>query len=50
MNDMYNGTIEDFMKNNPEIDPSLKEMIEPLFKETEYAVLNFFLGAFLKSA
>ena len=44
MNDIYLGTFEEFMKDNPEIDPSLKPMIEPLFKETEFQFFNFILS------
>ena len=47
MNDIYTGAIDDFLKDNPEIDPSLKDLIEPLFRETDHAIFIYFMNAFL---
>ena len=35
------NTIDDFLKEHPEVDPSLKPMIEPLLKETEDQIYGF---------
>lgn len=44
--DIYLGTIDDFMKEHPEIDPSLKPLIEPLFKEYSNQMFQFLLATF----
>ena len=40
----YIGTIDDFMRDN-QLDPALKPLIEPLFKEMEYQIFTFLLAA-----
>ena len=40
----YIGTIDDFMKDN-NLDPVLKPIIEPIFKEMEYQIFTYLLGA-----
>ena len=42
MEGFYLGTIDDFMKEN-NIDPSLRPLIEPQFKEMEYQAFSFIL-------
>jgi hypothetical protein len=44
MEDKYIDTIEDFMKSHPDIDPSLKQVIQPTFRETEDQFFNFIMS------
>ena len=37
-------TIDDFMKEHPEIDSSTKSLIEPLVKESEDEIYNFIMN------
>ena len=47
MADKYVNTIEDFMKEHPELDPSLMPVIEPLFKDSENQLFSFIMGYLL---
>ncbi|MDR0562874.1 MAG: hypothetical protein LBG73_09340 [Spirochaetaceae bacterium] len=40
----YIHTIDDFMKAHPEIDPSLKPVIEPVIQGAEDQLFNFIIG------
>lgn len=40
-------TIDDFMKDHPELDPSLKPLIEPLITETDDQVFGFIMNFLL---
>ena len=44
MQDKYINTIDDFMKAHPELDPSLKPVIEPIFRESEDQLFNFIMS------
>ena len=44
MEDKYINTIDDFMKAHPELDPSLKPVIEPVIRESEDQMFNFIMG------
>ena len=44
MEDKYMNTIDYFMKAHPELDPSLKPVIEPIFKESEDQLFNFIMS------
>jgi len=44
MTDKYVNTIDDFMKEHPELEPSLKPVIEPQFKESEDQLFNFIMS------
>ena len=44
MEDKYINTIDNFMKAHPELDPSLKPVIEPIFRESEDQLFNFIMG------
>ena len=39
-----NNTIDDFLKDHPEIDPSLKSLIEPLLTESEDQIFDFVMN------
>ena len=43
MEEKYINTIGDFMKEHPEIDPSLKPVVEPVFKDSEDQLYNFIM-------
>jgi hypothetical protein len=47
MEDTYIHTIDDFMKEHPELDPSLKPVIEPVFRESEDQFFSFLMGYLL---
>ena len=47
MADKYINTIDDFMKEHPELDLSLKPVIEPVFKEAEDQFFSFIMGYLL---
>ena len=47
MEDKYIKTIDDFLRAHPEIDPSLKPIIEPVFKESEDQLFAFIMGYLL---
>ena len=38
------NTIDDFMKAHPELDPSLKPVIEPVFRESEDQLFNWIMS------
>jgi hypothetical protein len=40
----YIISIDDFMQAHPELDPSLKEIIEPLFTDTQNQMMAFVLS------
>ena len=44
MEDKYIKTIDDFMKEHPELDPSLKPVIEPVLRESEDQLFNFIMS------
>ena len=44
MQDKYINTIEDFMKAYPDLDPSMKPVIEPIFQEAEDQLFNFIMS------
>jgi hypothetical protein len=44
MADKYINTIDDFMKEHPELDTSLKPVIDPVFKESEDRLFNFIMS------
>ena len=44
MADKYMNTIDDFMKEHPEINPSLKPLVEPLFRESEDQFFNWIMS------
>ena len=44
MADKYVNTIDDFMKEHPELDSSLKPLIEPLFRESEEQLYNWIMS------
>ena len=44
MEDKYINTIDDFMKAHPHLDPSLKSVIEPLFRESEDQLFNWIMS------
>ena len=44
MEDKYINTIDDFMKAHPELDASLKPLIEPVFKESQNQMFNFIMS------
>ena len=45
--DTYIRTIDDFMKEHPELDPSLRTVIEPLFEDSHDQFLTFIMGYLL---
>jgi len=47
MADKYIYTIDDFMALHPELDPSLKQVIEPVVKESEDQFYAFIMGYLL---
>ena len=47
MEDRYINTIDGFMEAHPELDPSLKPVIEPLFRESEDQLFTFIMGYLL---
>ena len=44
MADKYINSIDDFMKEHPELDSSLKPVIEPIFRESEDQLFNFIMS------
>jgi len=44
MEDKYITTIDEFMKAHPELDPSLKPVIEPMFRESEDQLFNWIMS------
>ena len=44
MEDKYINTIDDFMKAHPELDPSIKPLVEPVFRESEDQMFNFIMS------
>ena len=44
MADKYIKTIDDFMKEHPELDLSLKPVIEPVFRESEDQLFNWIMS------
>ena len=45
MMEKYIGTVDDFLRDYPEIDPSMRPLIEKLFKEMESQLFNYVLNA-----
>ena len=43
MEDKYINTIDIFMREHPEIDPSLKSIVEPIFRDSEDQLYNFIM-------
>ena len=43
MSDKYMNSIDDFMKEHPELELSLKPVIEPQFRESEDQLFNFIM-------
>jgi len=43
VNDKYITSIDDFMKEHPELESSLKSVIEPQFRESEDQLFNFIM-------
>jgi len=44
MEEKYINTIEDFMKAHPELDPSLKPVVEPMIMESEEQLFNWIMS------
>ena len=43
MNDEYINTINDFMKEYPNLDPSLKPVVDPVIQGAEDQLFNFIM-------
>ena len=44
MDDKYMTTIDDFLKAHPELDPSLKSVIEPVIRDSEDQLFNWIMS------
>ena len=45
MNDKYLTSIDEFFKEHPELDPSLKPVVEPLFRESKDQLFSFIMSS-----